>query len=90
MPATEPAGLAALRDRLNEQMAAQRLDPALAFGPSYFMRPSLLQPGGLERLWRRELLPMLREHHYGDELALAAYRFGDWVKELLPGDHGAG
>ncbi len=81
-----PAGLAALRDRLNAHMTAQRLDPALAFGPSYFMRPTLTEPGALQRLWRRELLPMLREHHYGDEQALAGYRFADWVQELLPSD----
>ncbi len=70
-----PTGLAALRDRLNTQMAAQRLDPALAFGPSYFMRPSLADPQAVRRLWRRELLPMLREHNYGDEQALDGYRF---------------
>jgi 5-methylcytosine-specific restriction protein B len=85
-----PAGLAALRNRLNAEMAAQRLDPALAFGPSYFMRPTLTEPAALQRLWRRELLPMLREHHYGDEQALNGYRFEEWMKELLPGDDGSG
>ncbi len=79
-----PAGLAELRDRLNEAMVAQRLDTALAFGPSYFMRGALGDRQALRRLWRRELLPMLREHHYGDEQALAAYRFEEWVEELLP------
>ena len=65
-------------------MLAQRLDAALAFGPSYFMRETLADRQALRRLWRRELLPMLREHHYGDEQALATYRFEEWVEELLP------
>ncbi len=78
-----PTGLADLRDRINAHMAGQRLDPALAFGPSYFMRRSLADPAAVDRLWRRELLPMLREHHYGDEQALAGYQFAVWVQQLV-------
>jgi 5-methylcytosine-specific restriction protein B len=78
-----PTGLADLRDRINAHMVGQRLDSALAFGPSYFMRRSLADPAAVHRLWRRELLPMLREHHYGDEQALAGYRFAAWVQELV-------
>ncbi len=78
-----PTGLADLRDRINAHMAGQRLDPALAFGPSYFMRRSLADPVALDRLWRRELLPMLREHHYGDDQALAGYQFAAWVQQLV-------
>lgn len=78
-----PVGLAALRDKLNANMAARQLDPALAFGPSYFMRTSLADRAALSRLWRRELQPMLREHHYGDDQALATYRFDDWVLQFV-------
>ena len=35
------------------------------------------------RLWRRELLPMLREHHYGKHQQVDAwYAFPTWVCEL--------
>jgi 5-methylcytosine-specific restriction protein B len=77
-----PVALADLRDRINETMLSRGLEPALAFGPSYFMRGSLRDPATLRRLWKRELLPMLREHHYGDDEALAAYRFDEWCGEL--------
>ena len=77
-----PAGVARLRRRINDQMLARGLDPALAFGPSYFMRPPLAGAEALQRLWRRELLPMLREHHYADDSALATYHFEAWCAEL--------
>jgi 5-methylcytosine-specific restriction protein B len=77
-----PVAIADLRDRINGAMLAQGLERSLQFGPSYFMRPSLAEPGPLGRLWRRELLPMLREHHYGDDNALASYRFDDWTRSL--------
>jgi 5-methylcytosine-specific restriction enzyme B len=77
-----PTGLAALRDRLNKAMIGQGLEPSLAFGPSYFMRKSLGDPAALRRLWRRELLPMLREHHYGQDDVLSTYAFEKWCVEL--------
>lgn len=85
-----PTALATLRQRINDQMLVGGLDLALAFGPSYFMRTALADPSALRRLWRRELLPMLREHHYADEDALAAYTFDAWCAELGlagPGEH---
>lgn len=78
----QPVALADLRDRLNAQMDRNRLDPALHFGPSYFMRTGLGEPAALLRLWRRELLPMLQEHHYGDTAALRGYAFEQWATEL--------
>jgi 5-methylcytosine-specific restriction protein B len=63
-------------------MLDRGLEPALAFGPSYFMRTSLRKPEALRRLWRRELAPMLREHHYADDAALETYHFEDWCAEL--------
>lgn len=78
----EPTALALLRDRVNAQMVTNRLDPALQFGPSYFMRTGIGTEAALSRLWRRELLPMLVEHHYGDERALKTYTFTKWRGEL--------
>ena len=77
-----PAGLADLRDRLNATMRERGLDPALEFGPASFMRPALRDPSALRRLWRRELLPLLHLHHYGDQNAVAAYQFDAWCAEL--------
>lgn len=79
-----PTGLADLRDRLNAEMAKRGLDPALAFGPSYFMRDGVETPAALDRLWRRELRPMLVEHHYGKHTQVDAwYPFPTWARELL-------
>jgi 5-methylcytosine-specific restriction enzyme B len=87
-----PTSLAELRDRVNKNMRDHGLEPALEFGPSYFMRESLHDPSALQRLWRRELYPMLREHHYGDDAALSSYRFDEWAADLsllpLPGRGG--
>lgn len=77
-----PAAYATLLERINATMVARGLEASLAFGPSYFMRTSLRDPAVLRRLWRRELLPMLREHHYGDVVSLSAYRFDEWCAEL--------
>lgn len=74
--------IAALRDKLNKTMIDQGLEPALCFGPSYFMRATLKDPAALQRLWRRELLPMLREHHYGQDDALRPYTFEKWCTDL--------
>lgn len=78
-----PTGLAQLRDRLNAEMSKRGLDPALAFGPSYFMRDGLQTPSDLDRLWRRELRPMLTEHHYGKHAQVDAwYPFPTWLAEF--------
>ena len=76
-------GLADLRDRLNAEMAKRGLDLALAFGPSYFMRDGVETPAALDRLWRRELRPMLVEHHYGKHQQVDAwYPFPTWARDL--------
>jgi 5-methylcytosine-specific restriction protein B len=85
--------LAQLRDRLNDEMRTRGLERSLAFGPSYFMRAGLDEPAGLDRLWRRELRPMLVEHHYGEHDKVDAwYPFRSWVVEFglaeAPGDDG--
>ena len=44
-----------------------RIDDAdFAIGPSYLMKPGVYRDGGLERIWRTKILPLLEEHHYGE------------------------
>ena len=63
--------VADLLDELNARIA----DPDFLIGPSYFMRPATHEPGGLERVWRTSILPLLEEHHYGEGVDVEA-RYG--------------
>ncbi|MHB1874000.1 MAG: McrB family protein [Streptosporangiaceae bacterium] len=54
---------AALLQALNA--AIDEEDRDFKIGPSYMMRPEAETPGGLERIWRHDLLPLLEEHYYG-------------------------
>ncbi|MEE9964534.1 MAG: AAA family ATPase [Propionicimonas sp.] len=65
------ATVADLLDELNARIE----DPDFKIGPSYFMRPVIHAPGGLERAWRTAILPLLEEHHYGDGIDVLA-RYG--------------
>ncbi len=40
-------------------------DRDLRIGPSYLMKADAATPGGLERIWKYEILPLLEEHYYG-------------------------
>ena len=56
----EPADLLeALNTEIDES------DRDLRIGPSYLMKPEATEPGGLERIWRYDLLPLLEEHYFG-------------------------
>jgi 5-methylcytosine-specific restriction protein B len=56
----ERAGLlAALNEAIGEE------DRDFKIGPSYLMKPHVETPGGVERVWRHDLLPLLEEHYYG-------------------------
>ncbi|WP_246143564.1 DUF4357 domain-containing protein [Actinacidiphila oryziradicis] len=58
---SEPANLL---DELNS-----RIDDAdLRIGPSYLMKKGVYREGGLERTWRTKILPLLEEHHYGEDV----------------------
>ncbi len=48
---------------LNESIGEE--DHDFKIGPSYLMKPHLEAPGGLERVWRHDLLPLLEDHYYG-------------------------
>ncbi|HZF92155.1 AAA family ATPase [Streptomyces sp.] len=54
--------VAALHRTLNARIE----DKDFKIGPSYLMRDSVYREGGLERVWRTSILPLLEEHHYGD------------------------
>lgn len=60
-----------LLDELNSRIE----DSDFKIGPSYFMRPAVHATGGLERVWRTAILPLLEEHHYGDSTDVAK-RYG--------------
>jgi 5-methylcytosine-specific restriction protein B len=51
--------LAALNAEIEDQ------DRDLRIGPSYLMKADAATPGGLERIWKYEILPLLEEHYYG-------------------------
>lgn len=75
-----PADVADLLDELNS-----RIDDAdFKIGPSYFMRPAVFERGGLERVWRTDLLPLLEEHHYGDRNVDVVATYGlDAIRQRL-------
>ncbi len=68
-----PTRAADLLDELNS-----RIDDAdFQIGPSYFMRPAVYEDGGLDRVWRTAILPLLEEHHFGElSRAEVAQRYG--------------
>ncbi len=54
-----------LLDALNARLA----DADYAIGPSYLMRGSIYgKPDGIERVWRHDILPLLVEHHYAQDV----------------------
>ncbi|WP_226436654.1 McrB family protein [Rhodococcus yananensis] len=57
-----PVDTADLLDELNTLID----DEDFKIGPSYFMRPAVFEPNGLERVWKYNILPLLEEFHYGD------------------------
>jgi 5-methylcytosine-specific restriction protein B len=81
----DQAGLASdapeLLDALNERLA----DADYAIGPSYFMRESVhAKPDGLDRVWRHDILPLLVEHHYADDIDVEQQYGLDALRQSLP------
>ncbi|MCJ1680772.1 AAA family ATPase [Streptomyces sp. APSN-46.1] len=62
----------ALHRELNRRIE----DKDFKIGPSYLMRPSAYDEGGLERVWKTAILPLLEEHHYGDDRVDVRARYG--------------
>ncbi|MEV4867683.1 DUF4357 domain-containing protein [Streptomyces syringium] len=53
-----------LLDALNARID----EPDFRIGPSYLMKRGVYRDGGLERTWRTKILPLLEEHHYGEDV----------------------
>lgn len=61
--------------QLHRELNSRIDDVDVRIGPSYFMRPEVHEPGGLERMWETSILPLLEEHHFGeDRSVLDGYR----------------
>jgi 5-methylcytosine-specific restriction enzyme B len=54
---------ARLLDALNDAIGTEDRD--FKIGPSYLMRQDAERDGGLARVWKYSILPLLEEHHYG-------------------------
>lgn len=61
--------------RLLDALNARIDDADFAIGPSYLMKPGVHRDGGLDRVWRTKILPLLEEHHYGEGVDVVA-RYG--------------
>jgi 5-methylcytosine-specific restriction protein B len=57
-----PAEAAELLNALNESIN----DPDFAIGSSYLMTRRVAEPGGLDRIWKTAILPLLAEHYFGE------------------------
>ncbi|MEU0502030.1 DUF4357 domain-containing protein [Nocardia sp. NPDC005998] len=51
-----------LLDELNRRIP----DPDFRVGPAYLMKDSVYRDGGIDRVWRTKILPLLVEFHAGD------------------------
>lgn len=58
-------------------------NPEQMIGPSYFMRDSVHQDGGLEELWETDILPQLEETFYGDSEQIRRKFSLDAIKRAL-------
>ncbi|MGC4805738.1 AAA family ATPase [Micromonospora sp. DT233] len=78
-------GLASDAPELLDALNGRLDDADYAVGPSYFMRKSVhTAPGGLDRVWRHDILPLLVEHHYADDIDVEQ-RYGlDALRQSLP------
>ena len=74
---------AVLLDALNVRIEQLRLDDRdFRIGPSYFMRTAVhTHPKGLERVWKHQILPLLAELHWGDDVDVAAEYGLDVLRE---------
>ncbi|MFC8230332.1 AAA family ATPase [Streptomyces sp. NPDC057287] len=56
-----PDTAALLLDELNSRLG----DADRAIGPSYLMKPAAVRPGGLDLIWRTQILPLLEDQLHG-------------------------
>lgn len=72
----EMAWVAAVVQRANDKLA----DPAVAIGPSHFIRDDL-DATWVRRAWEHSVLPTLEDHFYGQE-----HRLADFDLDVLRGE----
>lgn len=79
----KPDGRAELLEALNGAIGEEDRD--FKIGPSYLMTPDAEREGGLERIWRHSILPLLEEHYYGRLTRDQVHqRFGlDTIRSML-------
>ncbi len=75
----ELAWVGAVVQRANEKLA----DPAIAIGPSHFMRDDL-DATWIRRAWDHSVLPTLEDHFYGQEHRLAEFDLDVLRAEVSP------
>ncbi|MGW0880442.1 McrB family protein [Streptomyces sp. NPDC002671] len=80
-----PQDAARLLDALNNRIERARLDDRdFRIGPSYFMRTSVhTHPKGLDRVWRHQILPLLKELHWGDDVDISSEYGLEGLREEL-------
>ncbi|MFC7418258.1 McrB family protein [Gordonia phosphorivorans] len=79
-----PPEVADLLDQLNALID----DEDFKIGPSYFMRAAVFTDGGLERVWKTSVLPLLEEFHYGDRSVDVSSRYGlDAIRKTVTAQH---
>ncbi|MFJ2557768.1 MULTISPECIES: McrB family protein [unclassified Streptomyces] len=78
-----PPDAATLLDALNARIEQVRLDDRdFRIGPSYFMRSAVhTHAKGLDRVWRHQILPLLKELHWGDDVDVEAEYGLDVLRE---------
>ncbi|WP_295623742.1 McrB family protein [uncultured Corynebacterium sp.] len=60
------SNVVALWQELNQRISEKPGGRDRMIGPSYFMRDNIYSKGGLERVWRTEVLPLLDEMFFGE------------------------
>jgi hypothetical protein len=60
---------------------AKLSDPALAIGPSHFMRP-VLDQAWLERIWAHAVMPTIEDYYYGQPDRIAAFELDRLMQEV--------
>ncbi|KWX01079.1 GTPase subunit of restriction endonuclease-like protein [Carbonactinospora thermoautotrophica] len=78
--------LARLLDELNDRIG----DVDFMIGPSYLMRPTLLRDGqvdreALGRVWEHEILPLLEDHHHGQDVRVREEYALDTLLDAIAG-----
>lgn len=82
-----PDTAARLLDELNSRLG----DADRAIGPSYLMKPAVARPGGLDLIWRTQILPLLEDQLHGTGVDVEAeYGLASLHAALGPTDSPAG